>query len=296
VRARAVVQRKGKSYRLELSIEAEDQRAQRTLESTSCKSVADAAAWFIAMALDPSSAQAPRVAEQGSSGAAPGVDEQGPRENAGESGAVRVELASPLAGRAQPPPRPAATRGSLSFAPALGPTWWRAGVHGGVWSVGLPAPQASVGARAGVGLGVLYTELSADWMFERSRALAEDASASFTTQQLAVSACALWGQRVRAGPCALASMLRSEGRAPGAEQPKQPSALWGSAGLSVQVGWQLPRWVELMVDAGVQLPISPRPEFSIDGLGRVAVASPFSVYARLGVGLRSRDFVRESPP
>jgi hypothetical protein len=293
VRVHGVVRRtKHKSYALELSINADDYRVERSLESASCRSVADAAAWFIAMALDPSLSNPSAVAEGTSS------DPPATVNTPAAVAAARQERPSTPAVSA-PPEQAVATRtrerrDSPAPAPATGwRHWWRSGIDAGVWSGGLPAPQASLGARAGLGIGVLYSELQVDWMFARTRTLSDGAQVSFTTQQLGLASCPQWGGRVRAGPCATLHVLRSEGSATHTDDANKRALFWASAGVSVQLGWKLQKWLELMVESGVQLPISPRPSFSIEGLGAASVASRLGGYARLGVGIRSPDSTRK---
>lgn len=291
VRVRALVRRAPRQrYTLELLVDAQDYRVERSLEAASCRSIADAAAWFIATALDPNLPPADTNEAPPTPAAQATVDtDRAPQE----------EVASPEPARAPAPP-PVGTG-----APASGDTpstraaptppwrrWWRTGVHAGVWSAGLPAPQASLGARAGFGLELLYTELRVAWMFARTRTLSDDTQASFSSQQLGLASCAQWGLRVRAGPCATLDALRSEGSADTGETGKR-SLFWASAGISVQLGWKLQKWLELMAESGIQLPISPRPNFSIEGLGAASVASPLGFHARLGVGIRSADSARK---
>jgi hypothetical protein len=295
VRVHGVVRRtKQKSYALELSINADDYRVERSLESASCKSVADAAAWFIAMALDPSLSNPSAVADVAPSDPPAAVDAPAAvaaaRPEASSTPAVSVPQEQAVATRARE------RRDSTATAPAPATRWrrwWRSGIDAGVWSGGLPAPQASLGARAGFGIGALYSELHVDWMFARTRSLSDGAQVSFTTQQLGLASCPQWGGRVRAGPCATLHVLRSEGSATNTDDAGKRALFWASAGVSVQLGWKLQKWLELMVESGVQLPISPRPSFSIEGLGAASVASRVAGYARLGVGIRSPDSTRK---
>lgn len=173
------------------------------------------------------------------------------------------------------------------------PRWWRVGVFGGVWSVGLPAPQPSVGARLGVGFGVLYAELRAAAELARGRRLADSTEARFATQDVGLAVCGQWGDRVRAGPCATATVLRSVGSARAQADANDQAVPWGAAGVSLELAWKALERCEIMVEAGVQLPLSARPRFTVEGLGEVAVAAPVNVYARLGFGFRSSDKGRE---
>jgi len=185
------------------------------------------------------------------------------------------------------------------------PRWWRAGLFGGVWSAALPAPQASIGARLGFGISAFYAELRGAAELPRAqpvpdlRSRAEDPGASttaevrFATQDLGLALCSQWGDRTRVGPCITASALRTSGSMQGAPEANHQVLPWGAAGVSLELGFRPVGRLELMLDTGVQLPISARPRYTVEGVGEVAVAAPVSVYARLGLGFRSTDVARE---
>jgi hypothetical protein len=173
------------------------------------------------------------------------------------------------------------------------PRWWRAGVFGGIWSAALPGPQASVGARLGVGISVLYAELRAAAELARGRRLSDATEARFATQDVGLALCAQWGGAVRAGPCATATVLRSTGGSRSVPDANDRALPWSAAGISVQLGWRALAGLELMFETGVQLPLSARPRFTVEGIDEVALAAPVSVYARLGLGFRSTDVARE---
>ncbi len=284
-------------YRLALILDAKSTRAERSLEAVSCKSIADAAAWLIALAADPSlggAAAAPDqgdVAQRADTPAVSAAPESTPATSAppATQEPTRSQRSEPSE-QANVGPRDAASREPRR--PRAGVrTWWRAGVFAALWSAQLPAPQASVGARAGLGLGWLYSELRSAWVFARARAVAEGVEARFTTQQLGLATCPQWGNALRFGPCATLDALRTEGRARGVDETNRRALFWVAGGVSVQLGWTFYGRLELMLETGVQISLSARPRYQIEGAGQVSTAAPVGAYARLGVGLRSLDIV-----
>ncbi|MEY4509851.1 MAG: hypothetical protein RLZZ450_1973, partial [Pseudomonadota bacterium] len=173
------------------------------------------------------------------------------------------------------------------------PRWWRAGVFGGLWSAGLPAPQLSVGARLGFGISALYAELRAAAELARGRRLSDATEARFATQDLGLALCAQWGHRVLGGPCVTAAVLRTTGGSRAVPDAREQVLPWSAAGVAVALGWRVLGGLEIMVETGVQLPLSARPRFTVEGVGEVAVAAPANVYARLGLGFRSTGVGRE---
>jgi len=322
LKVRARVQRAARArYVLWLVLHADDYHAERRLESKSCSSVTDAALWLIAVALDPNLSAGPvepvppsaapltqapptttvdRPAAPASTGAdrsqSPSVARaDGPPSapaSATETTAMAVVVTPAAPATTQPAARGAGRAPWRVDWSAL-PRWWRAGLFGGVWSAALPAPQASVGARLGLGLGVLYAELRGALELPREQRVADASAVRFATQDLGLALCSQWGDRVRAGPCATATALRTTGSTRGETESDEQALPWGAAGVSLELGFRPVRGLEIMLETGVQLPISARPRFTVPGVGEVAVASPVTVYARLGLGFRSTDAARE---
>jgi hypothetical protein len=331
LKVRARVQRVGRArYALKLVLRAADYHAERRLESTSCTSVTDAAVWLVAVALDPSASTGSITplstgsdpSEVRPPAAAPGPASTGqPEPPSVASADVRATSPATAAAASRAPGEPSsdgsappasATRAvpmaaSASTAPvshsaggapwrvdwAALPRWWRAGLFGGVWSAALPAPQASLGGRVGLGIGGFYTELRGAAELPRARPLADSTEVRFATQDLGLALCAQWGARVRGGPCATASALRTKGSTRGAPEASDQVLPWGAAGVSLELGFRPVGGLEIMFETGAQLPISARPRFTVEGVGEVAVAAPVTVYARLGLGFRSTDAARE---
>lgn len=320
------VKKSGALFVLQLSLEGDAYRAQRTLEAARCQSLADASAWLIAVALDPdlagrdgpeaaskeggAVARSPR--DDSSDRASATVDPHAAETPAAAATTSAVTARAPALERERPTraldasasrskpeeaPRSSSAPGRrLSFRTRVRdrPRWWRVGVFTGVWQASLPSAQASVGARAGYGLGVLLLEARGAAHLARARAIREDARVRHASQELSSALCAQWGGRLRGGPCAALALLRSTGSVRGTTNPRRDELLWGSGGVTVQLGYNATRWLELLAEVGVMLPLTPRPRFTVEGLGEVAQAAPLSVYARVGFGFRAADAARPS--
>lgn len=326
LRVRARIQRVARSaYVLRLVLRANDLHAERRLQATSCKSVTDAAIWLVAVALSPDpQVRSETVAKMDAALPPPAVSLDESAARASETGPVspsRAHLAegpstsSPTSQRTgtaeavAPAPIASATpEPTTRAAPQLSyparrapwridwaalPRWWRAGVFSGVWSAGLPAPQVSVGARLGFGISALYAELRGAAELARGRRLADNTEARFATQDVGLALCAQWGGHVRVGPCATAAALRTAAGSRNVPDASDRVLPWSAAGVALALGWRARGGVEVMLETGMQLPLSARPRFTVEGVGEVAVASPVNVYARVGLGFRSTDFRRE---
>jgi hypothetical protein len=323
LRVRARIQRVGRSaYLLRLTLRADDLHAERRLQATSCKSVTDAAIWLVAVALSPDlqahagtvatmdAAPPPatprdesgsRVSENGDASASRAPSAERPSTlspTAQGTGTTEPVAAAPAAATPAPTPRAApplsypARRAPWRLDWAALPRWWRAGVFSGVWSAGLPAPQLSLGARLGLGISALYAELRGAAELARGRRLADATEARFATQHVGLAVCAQWGGDVRVGPCATAAVLRTAAGSRNVPDANDRVLPWSAAGVALALGWRAPGGVEVMLETGVQLPLSARPRFTVEGVGEVAVAAPVNVYARVGLGFRSADLRR----
>jgi len=218
--------------------------------------------------------------------------------------------------RARPAPEPPARAGTTALGSAAGaevggaeqigaarPTtarwlsrarrWGRAGVLVGVWSAGLPAPQLDTGLRVGLARGALYGELRADWMVARSEQVdwGGEEKVRIRSFALGVAGCAAagaWGERVRVGPCARLSLLRSDGSVTQITVPGEDRVFWLAATLSALLGVRLWSLLELSLEAGAGLPLTARPRFSVQGPGggTAKTAELVSLHAVLGLGVR----------
>jgi hypothetical protein len=214
--------------------------------------------------------------------------------------AARAEAPATARPRAEPPPGPTPQARVAAGASAKPPSarrlaggrrWGRAGVLVGVWSGGLPAPQLDSGLRVGLARGALYGELRADWMLARSDEVSWDSESKVRIRSLAlgVAGCAAagaWGDRVRVGPCARLSLLRSTGSVTQITSPNEQSVFWLASTLSALLGVRLWGLLELALEAGAGLPLTARPQFSVAGRGDARVARVVSLHAVLGLGVR----------
>lgn len=287
LRASASVTENGLRFRLELAIDVAGRRAQRSVTARTCEAVAETAAWLIAVSMDPAAALGSRETstQTGRSGSAP----------SGESGPELLgpspEIASATAGDpastsdAQTTERIEIQGRSDSSAPRPRERhlWLRTGVLSGLWAASLPGPQVSLGARAGLGIGLFYVELRAMHVFARARrtALGE---LDVDGQEMAVASCVQWGRRLRAGPCLNVSALRSHARMKSSGDDQ--AIFWAVAGASANLGWLVYAPFELYAEAGLGLPMSARPRFRVRAVGELERAGFLDGYAHLGVNIR----------
>lgn len=272
--ARGTVVARGARFVLRLSVQVGKRNGVRTLEADTCDSLAQVAAWLIAVAVDPERAPLAPVAATATS-------------DGSEAPAVRAPppAPTPLPGagvEAKSEPNPSASR-VRSRTPAE--LWYRVGLFTGVWAAGLPSPQASLGLRLGLGMGRGYLELRGAHMFSRS-ADAASGELQASSQELGITGCLDFGARLRGGPCAVLSGLRTHASTRGISAPAEDTIWWASAGLAAHLSWLVRAPWELHAEAGAALPISPRPRFLVEGEAPVLVAHPVSAYGQLGVSLR----------
>jgi hypothetical protein len=308
LQARGEIRRRAGRYHLELEVITAGGRAERVLEATDCRSLAKTAAWLMALAVDPA-ASPPASEADGDAAAqshsAPPKPSVGSNASAPEQpAAARPEALEPApAAEAQATSAPDAAPQAEPAAPArvrflrIGPglkrppaRWFRANLAVGIWGAKLVAPQPSLRARFGWGTGVLYLEAIGGVMLPSTRSvpLMAPAEVRFSSAEVGAAACALWGERLRAGPCLGLSALHTRGRVEGISQPERASAWWGDASLSLAAGFVVLRAIELFAEAGAGLPLTARPAFAVDGVGKLAEAAYVSGFARLGLGVRTR--------
>jgi hypothetical protein len=281
----------GWTLRLELTLDA--QPAVRLLRARDCKSLSAATVGLVAIALQPAIAPdvvpeptqpakapdgvpAPSQPEAANAGnAAPVTDPSRPNAPPAQS--------APAADGGEParPPRPPVATPVLS---------WRLGAFGGVFSAGLPGPQATAGLRVGLALEDILVDLSAMDHFARSQQLmAAGARTEYETQELALAGCRVWGETWRVGPCLVLSALRTRGSASGFAGAVAKQVFWGTLGASALVTYSVSDYLELRLDAGLWLPITRRPLFVLGIDNREAAVgdtTKLGLFARLGLGLR----------
>jgi hypothetical protein len=315
-------------FMLTLDVRSDGSIAQRRLTASSCESLADAAAFLIAAAIDPTLQSDPAAIARPENESKPGPEAD--RAFSPPSGASEASSSDARANETYRAARADEGNGASASAPAFvadsanvpsrdlatthadapardvatvrsqapprprlvdEPHWWRAGIYAGLWTGGLPGPQASAGVRGGYGLGALFVELRGGATLPSTERRA-NVRTRFATQELAGALCVVWGATLRAGPCLELSLLRTSGSVSGATDARSRALLWASSGLSVQLGYRAFGSVELLADIGVALPVSARPRFVVEGLGEVGLASAYSVYARAGLAFRPPDRAR----
>jgi hypothetical protein len=254
IEARAYIEaREDGSFRLRLHLLTGDRKSQRVLDARDCASLGEAAAWLIALAIDPDlSAQ-----------------EQPPSEVQPARKAEQAASAAAVPPRAQAPHT----------------LRWRAGVTAGLVNHGVVGAQGQLGAFAGLGKRWSYSELALSHVFARSRFLAEGGTARFSGQTLTLAQCAELGATLRVAPCIGAVGERTVGSARLVEG-RERTVYWlqGAALLKL---FYVPRApLELSVQGFLTAPVTGRPRFHVEGLGAVAQASFISYGMSLAVGTR----------
>lgn len=272
VRASGRVTRAGKRWTLLLSIDVHQRRATRNLSAESCATLADAAAWLVAVAVDPD--------------LPPPVEDASPA--ASEAEATAEPSATPSATSNAPAQAPAPTeRDGSNTTDDLAELTWHLGVYSGAFAGGLAGPNPSLGARLSAELRGWSAELSFAHHFEMGMKLATppQGESEFSAQELALAGCYAWGSEVRLGPCAVVSLLRVQGNVDHIALPESASAFWSTGGLSIALGYRgFAPW-ELFADGGLWLSLSKRPRFEVEALGSVGEGASVGGRVRIGVGI-----------
>jgi hypothetical protein len=244
-------------FRLLLELLTEAHRGERILEAHDCASLGEAAAWFIALAIDPDLA----------------TRQPPPPEPRPTAEPARAPVA-PRAARVPPPAQ--ATHGA----------WWRAGIAGGFVSHGVVGAQGQLSAFAGLGKRWSYSELSLAQLFERSRVLTEGAAARFSGQALTLAQCAEAALGLHVAPCIGLIGERTVGIARYIVEGREKTVYW-LQGAAVLKLFYVPRApLELSVQGFAAVPITGRPRFKVEGLGTIAQASFVSYGMCAGIGAR----------
>ncbi len=315
LRARGRIVPRRRAYVLELVVEVGNDQATRTLQATTCTELSEAAAWLIAITADPAvsgSTPHPTEAAEQPAARAAGRASAGDERSTADAGEAPEPSASlhdrnstpdeadggtpatvesaQTASVARIPARAQAPEGNASENASTSALRWRArgGVFTGLWGARLPAPQASLGACAGLGLDMFYAELRYDHVFARTQSLRDGIHADISSDELEIAGCAAWGSRLRYGPCVALAGVRSAGAVRGPVDPQDKALFWSKVGPSGRVSWLLGAQVELWLEAGLSLAITPRPRFTLSGLeGKVAEGALFSGFLRLGMNFET---------
>ena len=279
--ARAVVTKVRDRYRMRVELVSATGTSVRELESQSCAVLAEAAAFVVAVAIDPAVAttamQDDPIAEEVPSEEAP--SEQAPSEEApseeapSEAGVDDARV--PALPRETPRERSTRVAGTVRAAIGVGtfevsrldlaPSLWGA-IRGRYW-------RAEIGARYVAG---------------RTHAIDPGASLALDAVGGVARGCGV----APAGPleipiCAGLDLLAVRGRPDGLATPKNAIALRVAIDLAVALAWPLTRRVALWVEATGGFAVW-RPQFSIRAVpeNRVILGTPASFSALVGVELR----------
>lgn len=284
-------------YLLKLSVNTEGHVAARTMRASDCAALAEAGAWLIALAVDPTlvDARTAPALEPKPNETKPDAPKPKPPEEAKPAPAPAEEAKPKPADRSEPEveassdeqerEESASDDGELDRGPPA-PHAFRAGLLGGLHGSGLPGPVGSLGARVGLLVGRIYGELAAVHLFSRDALLTNGGRVAFSGQLLRVRGCYEWGERVRIAPCAGLTGRRSVGEAKAIAQPGSEQTFWLVAGLALQVAYTVRNPFEVIIDAGADMPLSARPRFEVPGYGEVATGNFVSGHTTLGLGVR----------
>jgi hypothetical protein len=322
VRADGSVQRKAGKFVLTLRMSVDGHDASKKLEAPDCDVLADTAAWLVAVAIDPNVAppkpRSPAPEPKESTGEAttrapaetrPEAKPETKPETKPEAKLEAMPEAKPVAepepeAEAKPEPEkpvppsppkperepeteqapepPRAPRTPIPLGFALD-AWT------GVWVPGLAGPMLSLGGRIGLNLRNVRVAVRYMHRFERSTSLHEDdARAEFSGDELAALAGIVWGDRVQAGPYAGLAGERLKGSASGITNPENATRLWLTLEVGGELRARLYRFVYVLAQAGLSLPLTPRPVFQVTGLDHETSTNLLSVSANLGVGISFR--------
>ncbi|HEX6239492.1 MAG TPA: hypothetical protein VFZ61_01310 [Polyangiales bacterium] len=292
VSARVDVVRSAGRYRLHLHISTPATTADRQLHAARCDELVEAAAWLIALTVDPT-LRTSSVEATEASDVAPRMT--GDADSAG--GPSRAPASAPAADTASNAPAPRAPEVSAKRAPsdtrsvtpvrrasprvALGV---HLGARGGVFAGAGAGVQAALSTFVGLRAAWSFTQLHAAAFLPRAIELPAPASAESWSWTLGLAQCAHWGDRLRGGPCAMLTGLRTstETRGVNGAAPRQ-QVLWATGGPGFTLLWRAWRGLELSAAGHMGIPISPRPRFSLEPLGPVISAEPWTVDLQLGI-------------
>ena len=276
-------------YRLQLSIKLGEQRAARTLVSSNCDELTRAATWLVAVFVrkDASygneSAEPAEVPSAARTAPPPSADSPDPSQEGEPAEPQRLPAPALDAAPTTEDEEPDQTEQKHWEIPPLSV---ELAARTGMWSAGLPAPQLSLGGSLLILSGTFYASVFFDWVFARSKAVVQDVSLSASHSQVGAAVCGRWGKDWWAGPCLGASFLQTRAEGKGIQEAQSQRILWGTTTLSASSGWPRDGRFGLVGEGGLAVPVSPRPRFTVDGLGTVAQASWLSVFLRVGVSVR----------
>lgn len=302
IRVEATVERTTDGWSIRTDFEAGPGRTgQRVFQAPSCRTVSQAAALAIAIAVDPDvldrwvptealERRRPSMGEGPSehagaptAPAAPAVPEPTEPEAIGSAPSDPALALGPIEAAVPTPAAKDATRGEPS-------SRWRGlvGVAGMVGGGALPGPGLGVTAMVGVMHRGFRAELVGSRRFATQRAAAADprVGGSFTQWWVGARGCGV--PRIGAVELPLCAGLeggRTAGRGTGLPAPRTSVQPWWAALVDAGLVWPVRRWLALSARATLAVPLL-RQDFTITGLGVVHRVGPVEGRGTLGVELR----------
>lgn len=286
IRVEATVERTADGWTIRTDFDAGPERAgQRTFQALTCRTVTQAAALAIAIAVDPGVLDrwVPGAGEKAPVPAASQVPEpRAPEARAGRSPEPPPEL-GPIEAVA-----PASTAGE----PARREPWsrWRGfvGAAGSVDGGALPGPGFGITGAVGVLHRGFRGEVVGAHRFTTRQAAAADprVGGAFTQWWVGARGCGV----PRLGPvelplCAGLEGGRTVGRGTGLRTSRTSVQPWWAAAVEAGLAWPVRPWLALTARATLAVPLL-RQEFTITGLGAVHRVGPVQGRGTLGVELR----------
>lgn len=297
----ANIGRTGKhGYTLRLGLTAKGRSARRTLAADACGELLSAAVWLIVLALGPSGL--PQAPERN-----PDTDvEEEPRGAASTAKAPAEAGDSPVQ-RAAPDQQTAAQKGDHRGADARRDQAHKeretsAGgrerntpreVHarvagfGGLFAGAGAKAQGAVGIWGDVSVGALHTQVVLADVLPIAERVTGGGHVQVWSLAFGLSECALWGKRAFAGPCLGVEGLRTAAHSKDFGRDLNRSVLWAAVDAGLQVLWPLTTSLELNLAGSVAMPVTPRPRFTVAGVGVVAAAERVFGEAHLGLIYRA---------
>lgn len=297
------IRRQASDFVLSLSVTHGALRFRRSLRAARCDELAESAAFLLALALAPPR-QVPTKSEDADAARPPAAVESAPakpdarplREHPSDdavSGEGTRAPSSPsnTASTAEPrhtqPPAPSAPKArskpppraqvvATKTAPLARAIRLSAG--GGLFALGLADPAPALLLALGIEFARWSWSLSSAYLPGRTH-VAPVGRVKFTAQQLQVQLCRDFGdERLRYAPCGALGGMVLHASPDGLVNARDQSRALATTSVSLRGSLVLTGPLSLSLEGGALLPLSPRPQFEVGGLGslgELSVVAPF---------------------
>lgn len=269
VAARVVVKSADGGFAATLDLESGAREQTRQLRDESCEVLASAAAFIVAVTIDPEvvfPAEAIGEDEEGIAGSA--TEPEPPVVTAPDSGPDESDREAPAVA-----PRRFPLRGAVR-------------VSGNATAGVLPGFGPGLGVGGSVHVGRARIEVDGAWLFERQLDLGAERSAEFRLWTVGGRGC--WAPS--AGPvefplCGGVQGGSMRGRSEGISFTDAKSSPWLAARVGPGLVYLPSRHAGVFLDAEALIPLV-RPQFTIENLGEVYTPAPASASFRVGLEVR----------